>query len=116
MPARGRSRTRAEEAFMLVIAGRIRIDPEKRAAAVAAATAMMGETRREDGCISYTFSADLAEPGLFHIFEEWESQTALDAHFRSAHMASFQRAMGGFGVREMAVQRYEIARVGPLGG
>jgi hypothetical protein len=31
-------------------------------------------------------------------------------------MASFQRAMGGFGVREMAVQRYEIARVGPLGG
>jgi quinol monooxygenase YgiN len=99
---------------MLVIAGHIRIDPARRDEAVRAATQMQEETRREAGCISYTFSADLAEPGLFRLFEEWESPEALAAHFRAPHMARFQAAVAGLGVREMKVQRYEIASVGPL--
>jgi quinol monooxygenase YgiN len=100
---------------MLVIAGAIRIDPSNRDAAVEAAIEMMEATRKESGCISYTFSADLADPGAFRIFEEWESQEALDAHFAAPHMAKFQKQVGGLGVREMKVQRYEIASVGPLG-
>jgi quinol monooxygenase YgiN len=100
---------------MLVIAGTISIDPEKRESAIAAAIEMMEETLKEKGCISYTFSADLSEPGDFRIFEEWESQEALDAHFKAPHMARFQAQMGGFGVKGMQVQRYEIASVGPLG-
>ena len=101
---------------MLVIAGTISIDPANRDAAIAAATEMMAGTLKESGCISYTFSADLSDPGGFRIFEEWESQEALDAHFQAPHMAHFQGQMGKFGVREMKVQRYEIASVGPLGG
>jgi quinol monooxygenase YgiN len=101
---------------MLVIAGRIEIDPANKQVAVAAAVEMMAETRREAGCISYTFSGDLAEPGRILVFEEWESQEALDAHFASPHMARFQKAMGGFGIREMDVKRYEVASVGPIGG
>jgi quinol monooxygenase YgiN len=101
---------------MLVIAGHVEIDPAAREARVAAATEMMRDTRAEAGCISYTFSADLEEPGTFRIFEEWESQDALDAHFASPHMAKFQRVVGGLGVREMKVQRYEVSSVGPLGG
>jgi quinol monooxygenase YgiN len=99
----------------LVIAGRARIDPAQHEAAVAAASEMMRETRREPGCISYVFSADVEEPGAFRIFEEWESQEALDAHFASPHMAAFQAKVGGLGVKEMAVRKYQIASVGPLG-
>lgn len=99
---------------MLVIAGVVRIDPEKRDEAIAAAVAMMRETRRETGCRSYTFSADLEDPGCFHIFEEWETPEALEAHFAAPHMATFQGAVAKLGVREMTVQRYEIASVGPL--
>lgn len=101
---------------MLVVAGHIRIDPARREAAIAAAAEVQGETRREPGCISYTFSADLGEDGLFHLFEEWESQDALDAHFKTPHMAVFQGKIAGLGVKEMKVKRYEIASVGPLGG
>lgn len=100
---------------MLVIAGRISIDPAKREAAIAAAVDMMEQTRKEKGCISYTFSADLSDPGEFRIFEEWEDAQALGAHMKSPHMAKFQAAMGGFGVRGVKLQRYEIASVGPLG-
>ena len=101
---------------MLVIAGHVKIDPASRDGAVAASIEMMRETRAEPGCISYTFSEDLEEPGTFRIFEEWVSQEALDAHFSSPHMATFQGVVGSLGVREMEVQRYEISSVGPLGG
>jgi quinol monooxygenase YgiN len=99
---------------MIVIAGHVAIDPARREPAVAAAREMMAETRKEQGCLSYTFSADLEEPGRFRIFEEWESDEALRAHFASPHMARFRTAMAGLGVREMAIQRYEVTKVGPL--
>ena len=101
---------------MIVVAGRVVIDPAKRDEGVRAATEVMEETAKETGCISYTFSADLIDPGTFRIFEEWESQEALDAHFASPHMAKFQGVVGSLGVREMKIQRYEVASVGPLGG
>lgn len=99
---------------MIVIAGHILLDPARREPAIAAAREMMEETRKEAGCISYTFSADLHDPGRFRIFEEWQDDAALGAHFESPHMARFQQAMGGFGIREMAVQRYEVSKVGPI--
>jgi quinol monooxygenase YgiN len=99
---------------MLVIAGEIEIDAANREKAVAAAVAVMEATRREAGCISYTFSADLVEPGRFRIFEEWESPQALAAHFQAPHMAAFQAAVAGLGVKRMAIQRYEVSAVGPL--
>jgi quinol monooxygenase YgiN len=101
---------------MLVIAGHIRIDPARHEDAVRAAVEVQEATRREAGCISYTFSADLAEKGVFRIFEEWASPEALAEHFRTSHMARFQGAIGGLGVRELKVQRYEISSVGPLRG
>ena len=99
---------------MLIIAGHIRIDPASREAAIAAARAMMTETHKEKGCEAYTFSADFSDPGLFHLFERWESQTALDAHFKAPHMAAFQAAFGKLGVREMDVKKYTVSGVGPV--
>jgi len=101
---------------MLVIAGTISLDPAKRDDAIAAAVEMMEETRKEPGCISYTFSADLTSPGDFRIFEEWESQDALDAHFKAPHMAKFQGVAAGLGIQEMTVQKYQVSSVGPISG
>ena len=99
---------------MLVIAGRIRIDPAKRGAALAAAREMMRDTRREPGCISYTFSADVDDEAVFYVFEEWEDAQALGGHFEAPHMARFQKAAAGLGIAEMKIQRYEVASVGPV--
>ena len=99
---------------MVVIAGRIVIDAANRDNAIAAALDMMQETRKEKGCISYVFSADLADPGCFRVFEEWESPEALAAHFESAHMARFRAAVPALGVREMAIRRYEVASVAAM--
>ncbi len=99
---------------MLIVGGTFRIDAAQREAAIAAATAMMIETRKEEGCHAYTFSCDLADPTRFHLFERWESQTALDAHFRAPHMARFQAELGKFGVRDFDVQKYTISASGPV--
>jgi quinol monooxygenase YgiN len=99
---------------MIVIAGMIRIDPARRDAAVAAALEIMTETQKEEGCISYAFSADLADPGCFRIFEEWKSPEALAAHFTTPHMARFQSVIPSLGVRDVKIQRYEVSSVGPL--
>jgi quinol monooxygenase YgiN len=99
---------------MLVIAGTIAIDPTKREVAIAAAKEMMTATRREPGCRAYTFSLDLDDPGRVHLFEHWDSQTALDAHFQTPHMARFNAAVEGLGVREASLQKYEVSTVGPL--
>lgn len=99
---------------MLIVAGEIEIDPARREEAIAAAREMMEATRREAGCLAYAFSADLADSGRFRIFEEWESQAALDAHFATPHMAAFQGRVAGLGVRGMRIRKYEVASVGPL--
>jgi quinol monooxygenase YgiN len=100
---------------LIVIAGTIRIDTAKESEAVVAAAEMMKETHKEEGCLAYVFSRDLVDPGTFRIFEEWESQEALDLHFAAPHMATFQKAMGGFGIKEMAVKKYQVSSVEPLG-
>ena len=100
---------------MIVIAGRVVVDPDKSDAAIPIAQEMMQETLKESGCADYKFSADLVLKGVFHVFEEWESQEALDAHFASPHMAKFRKAVGELGVKELTVSQYDISKKGPLG-
>ncbi len=99
---------------MIVIAGTINIDPASSDAAVAAIVPMMTATHAEDGCIDYVLSIDPVQAGLVRIFEKWESDEALSAHMGSAHMAEFQRAMAGFGVTGMSVERFDGATVSRL--
>jgi len=48
------------------------------------------------------------------LFERWDDQAALDAHFVSEHMAEFQRAMAGITVTGTDIQKYTISEVGPV--
>lgn len=99
---------------MLVIAGYVRIAASQRERALAAAIEMMRETLKEPGCTSYAFTADLVDPNVFRIFEEWESSEALEAHFATTHMKTFQAAIASLKVEALDVKRYEVSRVGPV--
>lgn len=101
---------------MLVVSGHLKIDPENLEVAKKAMQDVMEETHKEDGNISYVFTHALDEPGHFRIFEEWESQDALDSHMKAPHMAVFGKAMGGFGVSEILIKRYQVGEVDKLMG
>ena len=99
---------------MLVVGGKIQIDPKDREKAVAAAAVMMRESNNESGCISYVFSEDLEQPGLFRIFEEWEDEAALKAHFKTPHMADFNKVIGSLKVLGADVKRYDVSKTTQL--
>ena len=99
---------------MLVISGEIHVAPESRAKAVAAAIKVEQATRKEAGCLTYTFYSDLEDPNVFRIFEEWESGDVLAAHLKTPHIAEFRKDMAEVKVLSRQVKRYEVTAVSAL--
>jgi len=99
---------------VLVLAGSVRIDPAKRDDVIETTIEVMQETRKLPGCISFTFSADLEDQGVLHVFQEWESPEALDRHLTAPRVEAVRLQLGSLGVREIAIQRYAIQSVGPI--
>lgn len=64
---------------MLLLAGEMRIDRPQRDQLIGTAIEVMQETREQAGCIYFVLSADLEDPGVFHMFQEWESHEAQSA-------------------------------------
>ena len=99
---------------MIVVKATARILPDKRDAAVEAAQAMAQATEAEPGNISYTFSQDLDDPNVFHLFEEWEDEGALADHFTLPHMTAFVAALGDVLDGDMPTTKYVVGSYGPL--
>ena len=93
----------------LIIAGTVRCPPGNVAAFRPHMVAMLTATRAEDGCVDYSYAEDVAEPGLIRVFEIWRDQAALDAHFKTEHMAAWRAAWPSFGVSDRRLFAYETA-------
>jgi quinol monooxygenase YgiN len=98
----------------ILVTGTIDLDPDQRDGFIAACRELMDATHQEDGCEHYSFAADLADPGRFHISERWASQGEMEAHSASAHLAGFMGKLGGFGVRGASLTKWEGATGAPL--
>ena len=99
---------------MLLVTGVIQIDPSRRHAAEQAFEKMRSATLGEAGCLEYQAYVDRNDPGTFFMFEKWQDQAALDAHFVSPHMAEFGAALGGLGIRAMDVRKCGISSEGSV--
>lgn len=99
---------------MLVVAGTISLDPERRTTAETAFDRMRAATLAEPGCISYQAYLDRTDPGVVFLFERLRSQDYLDAHFATAHMAEFGAALAACGVRGMEVRKYAVSADCPV--
>ncbi|MGM0584442.1 MAG: putative quinol monooxygenase [Pseudomonadota bacterium] len=92
---------------MIVVAGHLEVVEAHAEEAAAIARAMMAETRREPGCLLYRITRDLDAPGRFHIYEEWESAEALEAHFERPHMGVFRAGLADLTVISREIHRRE---------
>jgi quinol monooxygenase YgiN len=99
---------------MLIVAGTIRLDPAKRPALEAAFDRMRVATLAEPGCLEYQAYLDRTDPGTVLIFEKWESEPALRAHFATPHLAAFGAALAAAGIIANTVQRYEVSGEAPV--
>lgn len=99
---------------MIVVSGVIRVAASSQGAAREAALEVAQATRREDGCISYAFYADLEQEGAFRVFEEWKDDAALAAHFKTPHMARFREKLSKLEFISREVHRYVVTESSQL--
>jgi quinol monooxygenase YgiN len=98
----------------VIVAGTVRVPHENIEALRPEMLKVLTATRAEDGCIDYAYAEDVADPGLIRVFEVWRDQAALDAHFKTPHMAVWRAAWPSFGVSDRRLLVYEIASERPI--
>jgi quinol monooxygenase YgiN len=101
---------------MIIIAGTVDVKPEARDEALAATCQLMADTRSQDGCIDYVWSADGAVPGRIYVFERWRDRDSLAAHFEGRYYREMRDAMASYGLLGADVSKYRIDVQEPVYG
>jgi len=99
---------------MIIVAGSMTIPGDGMANLMPVALATMTATRKEAGCILYSFAVDVADPTLLRIYEEWESREALEAHFKQPHMTPWRAKLDDVGATDRAVFSFEAGARRPV--
>ncbi len=64
--------------------------PGQEARLEAVLTALVAPSRQDAGCMTYDLHRDIKDPRTFVFIELWESLELLEAHGRTAHIATFR--------------------------
>ena len=95
---------------MVIVAGHVLVDPEHRDDYLAGCVEVVRQAREAPGCLDFSLSGDLLEPGRINIFERWESQAAVAA-FRGGGPSDEQGEM----IVSLSVCEYDVGEERPLG-
>ncbi len=74
---------------MIIIVGSLSFPPGDRSDVVASLKEITELSRKDKGCVEYSWAEDLDAPNTFRFFECWESQDCLDAHLAAPHELAF---------------------------
>ncbi len=99
---------------MIIIAGTVDLDPEKRQAALTSGCPHMEATRNQKGCMHYVWSADPLVPGRVYVYECWESAQDLTAHLDGPHYRAMLQNMAAHEIRSMDVAKFKISLSEPV--
>jgi quinol monooxygenase YgiN len=94
---------------VVIVAGHLMVEPGQREAYLAGCVTVVEQARAAAGCLDFSITADLVDPGRVNVFERWESQAAVEA-FRGSGPSDEQ----GAAIRSGSVAEYEIADERPL--
>ena len=100
----------------IVISAQIDLDPAQREAALKSARQWIDGALSQPGCIHYDWSADLDNPARVNVFEEWESEASLAAHFAGPQYAGMLGHIGQFGLTNAVSRKYRVDAEGPVYG
>jgi quinol monooxygenase YgiN len=104
------------EVRMLIVAGTLEVDPERRDEFLAARADTVRASRSEPGCLDYVMSADPTAPGIVRLFERWTDGDALALHIQALRDSPRDKDGAATAVRGADIVRYEISTSGPLTG
>ena len=99
---------------MIVVSGYLIIDPAKRDEALEAIRTCVAATREEDGNVDYRYSTDIDDDTRLNLFEQWETEEAMNAHMSTPHLGAFLEAAGGFLGGAPSIIRYDVSGTSKL--
>jgi quinol monooxygenase YgiN len=84
---------------MIIIAGTIDLDPTQRAACLEASAPLQLATRNDEpGCRAYCFAPDPCVEGRIQVYELWDDEASLAAHFMHENYLQMRTMFGQFGL------------------
>ena len=92
---------------MIIVSGHITVPANRMAELLPVAKATLEATRKEAGCIVYSYAVDVLDPTLIRIYEEWDNRAALDAHGKQPHMGPWRAKLAEVGAANRKVIAYE---------
>ena len=92
---------------MIIVSGSITVPAHRMAELLPVARATLEATRKEAGCIVYSYAVDVLEPSLLRIYEEWENRAALEAHGRQPHMDPWRAKLAEVGASDRTIVAHE---------
>ena len=98
----------------IVIAAQIDVDPAGRVNALTAAQPWIDGALSQPGCIHYDWSADLNAPSRINVFEEWENEESLAAHFAGPQYAGMRAHIGQSGLLNAVSRKYRVDAEGAV--
>lgn len=85
---------------MVIVSGRLYIQPGKRESFVTQSTEAMNQARQTEGCRDFVVAADPVEEDRVNVYEEWESVEALLAFRRGGPSDDLSSLITKAAVRE----------------
>ena len=64
----------------IIVSGVLHVDPEQRAAFLESRIPILAHARDAPGCLDFSLSADLLDPGRVNVYERWRSHEDLRAY------------------------------------
>ena len=98
----------------VLINGTVDVKAEDRAAALAAAAALIPDTRSQKGCNHYAWCADPTSDTRIYVYENWASSEDLSAHLSGPYFAQMLGVLGQFGVLDTAISKFKISVEEPV--
>jgi quinol monooxygenase YgiN len=99
---------------MILIAGTVDVDPERRAEALEAGEPHVVGTRAQKGCLAYVWSADPLIEGRIVVYEHWESEGDLELHFKGEHYLNMRNTIAQYGLRAADVSKFRVTHHEPV--
>ena len=95
---------------MIIVLVRVKIRADAIDSMREAIETMERTSRDEAGCQDYSFAIEITDSAMLRVTERWDDMAALEYHFSTPHMATFNAAIGGVAAGPLDVKVYEVAR------
>lgn len=89
---------------MIIIAGRLQVDPDGRDRYVADCVLVVEQARAATGCLDFAITADTVDAGRVNVYERWDTDADVEA-FRGPGPDDAQTAQ----ILDAEVQKYRIS-------